>query len=156
MRTCVTNFTPNICFVGQKFFRTFVELMTLLPTRFTPRPAHSTEVVEHDNLQFFRFVSLVKNCLNHRDTFVKIVIFFSSQKNMQWLVFLFVWIVDFRLTSLASNTNLAFALLFKFLLSCSRWSYNLSNVVYTWIVRIVYIDLFLLFWGLIIWWRNIS
>jgi hypothetical protein len=90
--------------------------VALLPAGFTPSFAHSAEMIENNNLQFFCFVGLVQNSLDHRDAFIEIIIFFSCQKDVKGLVLSLVRVVHFGLASFSANANFAFAFLFKFLL----------------------------------------
>ena len=97
MRPTTTHGAENSRRVREELLRALVELVALLPTRFTPNTP-KCQVIVHDNLQLLRLVSLVQDRLDHSAATFQVIFLISRDKYVEWLVFIdccaleFVWV----------------------------------------------------------------
>ena len=69
MASALTKVANNTDGITQKLLRTFIKLMTLLATTFTPYSAQCCVVVDY-KLKLFGFFSLMQNSFNHATAFL--------------------------------------------------------------------------------------
>ena len=76
--------TQNSCTVRQKFLWAVLEFVALLTAAFTPDSTKGQMIVHHD-FQFFGFIGLVKDGLDHGAPLLQIFIRLSCHEDIEWL-----------------------------------------------------------------------